>query len=157
MRARDHVTEGAEIVFAEPALHGREYTVDLAAAAQYLGVIEDVLRFRDAREGYFLTLQTYHVLGILFGRDQFIVAAAHELQQIVQKLGNIGGANVMFETQLAHAAAEVYPQILVVEHAKIFVDALEHVEAVIMEGSGVHFSSAKQLAHTVAHLAGRVE
>ena len=84
----------------EPALHGGEYAGNLAAAAENLGVIEDVLGFRNARDGNFFALQAFHVLRVLFGRDQFVVAAADELQQVVQELGNIGGADVVFEMQI---------------------------------------------------------
>ena len=65
-----------------------------------------------------------HVLGVFFGRDQFVVAAADKLQQVVQELGDIGGADVVFEMQFADAAAQVDPEILVVENAEVFVDAL---------------------------------
>ena len=57
MRARDHVAEGAEIFFLQPALHGGEYAGDLAAAAQHFFVVENVLGFHDARDGDFFALE----------------------------------------------------------------------------------------------------
>ncbi len=121
MRARDHVAEGAEILFLQPALHGGEDAGDLAAAAQNLGILEDVLGFHDARHGNFAAFQALDVSRVFFGRDQFVVAAADELQQVVQELGNVGGADVVLEMQLANAAAQVDPEIFFVEDAEILV------------------------------------
>src|SRR3984885_6502913 len=95
MGAANHVAEGTEIFFGEPTLHGGEYVGNLTTATEHLGVIEDVLGFRDPRDGNFPALQAFHVLGILFGGDQFVVASAHKLQQVVQELGNIGGADIV--------------------------------------------------------------
>ncbi len=127
MGAGDHVAEGAKIFFGEPALHRGEYAGNLAAAAEHFGVVENVLGSRHAWDGNFLALEAFDVVGILFGRDQFVVTAADEIQQVVQELGDVGGANVMFEPQVANAAAQVDPEILVVEDAEIFVNALQQV------------------------------
>src|ERR1017187_8034226 len=62
MRTGDHVAESAEIRFAEPTLHGGEYAGDFAAAAENLGVIEDVLGLRDARDGNFFALQAFNAV-----------------------------------------------------------------------------------------------
>ena len=84
------------------------------------------------------------------------MASAHKLQQVVQELGNIGGADIVLEVQFADAASQVDPEIFVVEDTEIFVDSLEHVEAVVVEGGGVHFLAAQQLAHPIAHFVGGV-
>src|ERR1035441_5375122 len=139
------------------SLHGREYAGDLAAAAQDLLVIENDLGFHDARDGNLFALQSLHVLGILFRRDQFVVAAADKLQQVVQELGDIGGADVVLKAQFANAAAQIDPEIFIVEDTEILVDTLQHVEAGVVEGGGVHFPAANQLAHAVAHLLGGID
>ena len=154
--AGNHMAESAEIFFGEPALHGGEYAGDLAATAQHLGVVENILGFRDAGDGNFPTLEALDVLGVFFRRDQFIVTAADEIQQVVQELGNIGGADVMFQAQFADAAAQVDPEILVVEDAEIFVDALKQVKAVVVEGGGIHLFAAEKFADAVAHFVGRI-
>ena len=154
MGASDHVAEGTQIFFGEPALHGGEYTGDLTAAAEHLRVVKDIFGLRDARDRNLFALQAFDVLRVLLGGDQFVVAAAHEIQQVVQELGNISRANVVFEVQFADAAAQVNPQILVVEDTEIFVDALEHVETIVVEGGGVHLLAAQQFAKAVAHFIG---
>ena len=46
---------------------------------------------------------------------------AHKLEQIIEELPDVGGANVMLKMQVANAAAQVDPEIFVVEDAEIFV------------------------------------
>ena len=41
--ADDHVAEGAQILFPQPALQRGEYAGDFAAAAEYFGLLQDVL------------------------------------------------------------------------------------------------------------------
>ena len=156
VRASDHVAERAQIFFPEPALHGGEYVGYLAAAAEHLGIVQDVLRLGNARNGNFLALQAFNVLRVFLGRDQFVVTAAHKVQQVVQELRHICSADVVYEMQIPEAAAQVDPEIFVVQDSEIFVHALEQVEAVIVEGGCIHHFAAQQLAHPVAHFFGSV-
>ncbi len=151
------MAESAEILFVQPAFHGGEYAGDLAAAAEDFFVFKGDLGFDDARDGDFFALQALHVLGVLFGRDQFVVTAADEIQQVVQELGNIGGADVVLETQFANAATEVDPEILVVEDSEILVHALQQVEAIVVESGGVHIPTANQLGDAITHLPGGID
>ena len=157
MRSRDHVAEGTEILFLQPALHRREHAGDLAAAAQNLLVLECDFRLHNTWDRDFLAFEAIHVLGVFFRRDQFVVTAADKIEQIVQKLADVGGADVVLEMQFANAAAKVDPEIFVVEDAEVFVDALEQFEAVVVKGRGVYFPAANQLADAVTHLAGGVD
>ena len=83
MRARDHVAEGAEIFFLQPALHCREHPSDLAAATQDFGVVEGRFRLHDARNRDFVAFEALDVLGVFFWCDEFVVTAADKLQQVV--------------------------------------------------------------------------
>ena len=57
------------------------------------------------------------------------------------------------ERQDADPAAQVNPQVFVVEDAEVLVPALEQFEAVVVEGGGMYpFTAAQQLAHALAHL-----
>ena len=155
--ARDHMAEASEVIFQQPTLHCREHPRDLPTAAQNFGVVEGILRSGDALHGDFATLQPLHVVRIFLGRNQFIVAAADEIQQIIQKLGNVGGPDIMLEMQLADTAAEVDPEVFLVENPEVFVLTLEQVQAIVVEGGGVDlFSAAQQVAQTLLHFEGSV-
>ena len=65
------------------------------------------------------------------------MAAADEIQQVGQELADIGGPNEIFEVKLADPAAQVNPQILVIENAELLVAALKHIETVVVEGGGM--------------------
>ena len=84
------------------------------------------------------------------------MAAAHKIQQIVQKLRDIRGANVMLKMKLADSAAQVNPKIFVIEHSKIFMNALQHIEAIVVKGGSVHLLASQQLAYAFAHLVGGI-
>ena len=43
-----------------------------------------------------------------------------ELEQIFEELADVGGTYEVFKMKLADAAAQVDPQVLLVEHAEIF-------------------------------------
>ena len=48
--------------------------------------------------------------------DQFILAAAHEIEKIVKELADVGRADEIFQAQFADSPPQVHPQILVIEH-----------------------------------------
>ena len=106
--------------------------------------------------GNFLALETFDVLRVFFGRNQFVVAAADELQQVVEKLGDVGRADVMLEMQFADASTQVDPKIFVVEDAEVLVLALEEVEAVVVKGGSMNALTAEQFLDTIAHFGGGV-
>ena len=84
------------------------------------------------------------------------MAIVDKLQQIGEKLPHIGGANKIFQPQIADSAAQINPQILFVEHAEILVRAFEQVEAVIVKRRGMNRFPAEQLAQALAHLGSRI-
>ena len=63
----------------------------------------------------------------------------------------------MLKMKIAHAAAEVDPEIFLVENAEILVNALEQAQTVIVERRRLHFFATQQLAHPLLHLLGGVD
>ena len=116
----DHVAEGAQIVLLQHALHSGEDAGDLPATPQdfFVGQGVRVLRPRHARNGQLAAFQLLNVFRIFLRADQFVVAAPHELEQIIEKLADVGGADEIVQVQFANALAQINPEILVVEYAR---------------------------------------
>ena len=157
VRPGDHVAEGAEIFFLQPALHCGKHAGNFATAAQDFFVIKVILRLHHPWHGYLAALQAFDVLRVFLRRYQFIVTSAHKLQQVVQKLADIRGADVMLQMKLAHAAAQIDPEILVIEDAEIPVHTFQQVKAVIVESSCVYLVAAHQFSQSLAHFRGRID
>src|SRR5690349_10213078 len=51
---------------------------------------------------------------------EFVVAPTHEVEQVIEKLGNIGGANEVFQPRFRKGATLEDPQVLVVELGVVF-------------------------------------
>ena len=94
----NHVAEGAEVP-SQHVFHGGKDVRDFPAALQYLVVRQLTVFFgaRNARQGNFLAFEPFHVTLIIFWPDEFVLAPAYELEQAVEKLADISGANKMFE------------------------------------------------------------
>ena len=135
----------------------REHAGNFAAAAENLFVVEGILRLDDARHRDLTALQAVDILRVFFRRDQFIVTSAHKLQQVIQKLADIRGTNVMFEMKVANAAAQIDPEIFLVENAEVLVHTLQKIEAVVVKGGSVHLVAAQQFAQPFPHFRGGVE
>src|SRR5579864_4635749 len=125
MGPRDHVAECSEVLLFEPALHRREDAGDLMAASDDLGIVEDILRLGDARHRHFAALKRLHVVRVSLGRDEFVMAAIHEFEQVAEELTDIRRSDEMLETKFADSTAEIDPQILLIENAEIFVRRFE--------------------------------
>ena len=52
---------------------------------------------------------------VIGGTDQFVVASAHEFEQAVEELADVGGADKVLEAKVADAAAQENPEIFVIE------------------------------------------
>ena len=85
------------------------------------------------------------------------MTAVTKFEEVVEELADICGANIVFEAKFANAPAQVDPDILFVEHSEILPDLLEELEAIVMEGRGLHLFAAQQLAHTLVHFFGGIE
>ena len=156
MRARDHVAERTQISFAQPALQRGEHAGDFPAAAENFGVCQRVLALRDPGDGDFSARQPFDVLLIVFGRDQFVVAAGNEFEEIAQELADVSGANEVLQVKIANATAQVDPEVLLIKNTKIFAAALQQVQAVIVEGGGVNGFAGEQGAHAISHFSRRI-
>ncbi len=66
--------------------------------------------------------------------DQFVLAAAHEIQQGVEELAHIGGANEILQPQIANVAPQINPKIFVVEDSEVGLAAMEQAIAPGMKG-----------------------
>ena len=132
------MAERAQIFFAQPAFGRGEHAGNFLAASDHLGIAQLIFRLRDPGNRQFAALQPRNILRVFFRRDQFVVAAAEEAQQIVEKLSDIGRPNVVFQMKLVNSLAQINPEIFFVEHAKVFPSALQQVEAIIMKCGGMN-------------------
>jgi len=116
------VAEGPQIFLPQPVFQGGKNSRNFPAPAEDLGIAQRVLRFRDTRDRQFAALQPVHVLRIFFRSDKLVVAAADKVQQIAQKLPHVCGADKILEMKLADSLAQVNPQVLLIEDAKLLSD-----------------------------------
>src|SRR5438046_4920345 len=130
--SRNHVAEGAEIFLIKHVLDGGEYAADFAASSKrlFIGERSGVLGFTNAWREQFARFDASQIFCILLGTHEFVMTPAHEVEQIVQKLAEVGGTDEIMQPKLADAAAQVNPQILIVQNAEIFPAADEKVVAV---------------------------
>jgi hypothetical protein len=95
----------------------------------------------------------------LFGADQFVLASAHEVGQIVEELADIGGADEELQIQFANAPAEVHPKIGIFKQAKMLAMADKKFVAVGVEGLGLELGkvgTAELQADAFSHFLGGV-
>src|ERR1700731_923375 len=105
---RNHVAEGAEILFLQHALNGCEHRGDLMAASHYFFVRNraDILRFGHARNGQLPAIDLLNVFRILLRADEFVVTAPDEVQEVVEKLADVGSPYEVVETKLSNPLAQ---------------------------------------------------
>ena len=156
MRPRDHVAERAQIFFPQPAFGAGKNAGDFAATPKDFLVANVASRLGHTWNRELPAFELAHILRITFGRDQLVVAAAHELQQIFQKLAYIGGAHEMFEMQVAQPPPQIDPEIGVIENAEVLVHPLQQIEAVIVKRGGVHAGCANKSTNSLFHLGGGI-
>ncbi len=120
----DHVAEGSQLVLAQHALHGGEYTGDFTAPPDDFLVRhgDGVFRFGHPRNRQLATFDFLHILFVFFRTDEFVMTMPKEGKQVVKKLAEPGGADKVVQVQFANAAAEINPEVLIVEDAKLPVD-----------------------------------
>ena len=157
----DHVAESSQVIFPQHSFHRSKYAGDLAATSQhfFVGHIVRVLRPGYTRNGQFPAFESLNVFLVFLGADQFVMTMPHELEQVFQELAHAGGANEVFQIQLAKAPAQVDPEILIVEHAELSAIFPKKVVAVFVKGCDAQsgqIGSAQLLLHSVAHLLSRV-
>jgi hypothetical protein len=69
----------------------------------------------------------------LLRSDQFVVAVPEEGKQIIEKFAETGGAYVIVQVQLTNPAAEINPQVLIIEHAELPVILDQQFVAVLVK------------------------
>ena len=82
------------------------------------------------------------------------MAAAHEVQQVVQKLTHIGRADVVLQVKVADPSTEINPEIFFLKHAERAAGSRQQAVAVVVEGGRVDRRTAQQGADPVEHLSG---
>ena len=158
---RDHLAEGAQVVLSQHALDGSEHPGDLLAASHHFLMAElgRVLRLAHSRDVQLATTDTTDVFGILLRLHQFVLAAAHEIEQVEEELADVGGADEVIEVQLPDAATQVDPEIGILEQAELLAAAGQQLVAVGMKSLGLQFRDvgpAQLGRYPLAHLAGGV-
>ena len=108
MGPRDHVAEGAVIVFAQPTLNRGEDTGNFRQRPITSASAQLLFRLRDPGDRSFATLQrrTYsaYFSGVTSSSWQRL-----KNKQIIQKLSDIGRPNVVFEMKLMNSFAKINP------------------------------------------------
>ena len=150
MSPRDHVAECAVIVLAKPAIGGGEDACKFLAAADYLSVAQLFFRFRYPWNGKFAAFQPRNIFRVLFRRYHFVVTAAEEIEQVVEKLSNVGRPDVVLQAELTDSLAEIDPEIFLVEDTEILAGALEQMVTVIVECGGVNLMTEER-THAISH------
>ncbi len=86
------------------------------------------------------------------------MTAAHEVQQVMQKLADVGRNYEMFQVEFAQPFAEENPQIVVIEHAELFAIADQEVVAIGVESRDLYGSglAANLSPDPLAHFCGCV-
>jgi hypothetical protein len=79
------------------------------------------------------------------------MAAAEKVQQVVEELTDIRGADIVLEMKLVNSLAQINPKIFFIEDAKLFSRPLEQAIAVIMEGRRTDLTT-KQMGCPFLHL-----
>ena len=87
-------------------------------------IAKGVLGFPHAGERNLFSLEPLNVFLVPFRSYELVVAAADKFEEVVEKLADVGGTDEVLKTQFTNAAAQVNPEILVVEDTEIFVNTL---------------------------------
>ena len=87
------------------------------------------------------------------------MAVPEEGQQVIEKLAEPGGANVVVQVQFTDAAAQINPQVLIVHHPEFLAALVEESVAIIMKGRKAkagEVGPAQLLLHPLPHLLRRI-
>ena len=157
--AGDHVAEAAQVFFPQHALDGGENLRDLAASPQPFLFPQGMVRLAHAGDAQLAALQALDILRVPLRAHQFVVAAAREVEQIGEKLGDVGGAHKIVQAQFANAFAQIDPKVLVVEHPERGPVAGQQFVRIVVEGArpqAGNIHAAQFAAHALAHFLGCV-
>src|SRR5581483_6119860 len=123
---QNHVSECTQVPLAQQALHRRKHKRNLSTSAQSFLVRQfaGLLRFADTRNREMAGFDLPHILCVVLGPYQLVVATADEIEQVVKKLGYVGGTHKVIQPQFADVAAEKNPQLLFVQHSEGLVRTL---------------------------------
>src|SRR5436190_10002797 len=105
------MAERAQVTLLQHPLNRLEDERNFPAAAErlFIGDLIRVFGFANPGNRQLSSFNAADVLGILLGTDQLILATSDELEQVIQKLGSVGGTNVVVQTQLTEIAAKKNP------------------------------------------------
>jgi len=161
MRARNHVTEGAEVVFGEHAFNSGKDVGDFTATPQhfFIGKRQSIFRLRHSGDRQFLALEAADVFSVLFGTNKFVLAATHEVEQVIEKLTHLGSPDEIVQVQLANTFSEINPEIFFIENSELLATTSQQGIAVGVKGSDLptrKFISSKLRMDAFAHFSGRV-
>ena len=80
-------------------LDGGEYAADFAASSKrlFIGERSGIFGFTNAWRGQFARFDAAQILCILLGPHEFVMTPAHEVEQIIQKLAEVGGTDEIIQ------------------------------------------------------------
>ena len=154
---RDHVAERAQSLGLKHAFNLFENRRDFLATSENLFVRQAVRIFRlaDAGNRELTAFQPVDVLRIFFRAHQLVVTAPHEIQQVIEKLGNVGGTDEVVQTKIPDTLSQVDPQVFVVEDSEGALITLQQLVAIGMESRRTQvfdLDATKFRLHALAHL-----
>ena len=87
------------------------------------------------------------------------MAVPEEGEQVIEKLAEPGGANVVVQVQFTDTAAQINPQVLIVHHPELPAALVEKIVAIFVKGRDAEAGQvgpAQLLLHPLTHLLGRI-
>src|SRR5712691_5914844 len=99
--SHNHVAEGAEIFFIKHVLDGSKYAADFAASSErlFIGERSGIFGFTNAWRGQFARFDASQILCILLRTHELVMTTAHEVEQIIQKLAEVGGTDEIIRSE----------------------------------------------------------
>src|SRR5207244_9824292 len=96
---RTHGAECTDFCFTKHVLDGSEYAADFAASSKrlFIGERSGVLGFTNAWREQFARFDASQIFCILLGTHEFVMTPPHEVEQIVQKLAEVGGTDEIMQ------------------------------------------------------------
>ena len=130
--SRNHVAEGAEVICFQHALDGSEYAADFTATAEPFLFRERsrMFGFADTRHRQFAGFHAPQVIGISLRSHKLVMATPHEVEEVIQKLAEVYGTDEIVQPQLSNLAAQVNPNIFVIQDAEFLPIANKKIVAV---------------------------
>lgn len=157
----DLVAKRTQVLFFKHSFDRAVDVCDFVASRANLFVREqgDVFGLAHPWNGQLTALQAPYILLIFLGSYEFILAPAHEVEQVIKELRDFCRSHEILELQFPNAAAEIDPQIFVVDYFEVLSMPNEQIVAVRVKGLELQSRDviAPELSsNALAHFVGRI-